>query len=86
MGIDIKKDTCSCSENESNCDCSCTGCKCTITIGGNTSKVGKTAFQEFLRHLCNISWILFMVALIFSDSTFLIVALFVAAIVFEEFD
>jgi hypothetical protein len=33
-----------------------------------------------------ISWILFIIALIFSDSTLLIIALLVAAIVFEESD
>lgn len=87
MGIDIKKETCSCSdENENVCsDCSCTGCKCTITFGGD-SKKQKSKLQEFICHLSNITWILFMLAFIFSDWTLLIVALLVAAIVFEEFD
>jgi hypothetical protein len=88
MGIDIQKKSCSCDneEGDSCCDCSCTGCKCTITIGGNNSKPGKTEFQKFIGHLANISWLLFMIAFIFSHNTFLIVAMLIAAIVFEEFD
>lgn len=85
MGIDIKKETCSCSDENACSDCSCTGCKCTITFGGD-SKKEKSKLQEFIGHLSNIAWILFMLAFVFSNWTFLIVALLVVAIVLEEFD
>lgn len=77
--VDINKEEC-----KSDCSKGCQG-SCRITISSSKKKE-RTEFQELMNHLGNLAWIFFMVALIFSHSTFLIVALFVAAMTFEEFD
>lgn len=60
-------------------------CTVHVTIG-TEEKCYKTESQKFLKHISNILWVFFILALLFSHSVTLAAVLLISAIICEEFD
>lgn len=86
--VEVEKDGKPCNTEDVKCKKECTECGCSlhIKIGGDKQDGERTDLQEFYSHLANIFWILFLVAVVFSWGTPIIIITFLAALVFEEFD